>query len=554
MKTTMGLATAAVLAVGSLGVATAATSQAAPTAPTTTTSSSPATSAGLERADDDRVAAAAVEALRAHPRAARAAQGQDVEVTDTVVDPDGSTHVRMQRTFRGLRVLGGDLVVHQGAGSDAWEGVSQTLAAPLDLSTTPALDAGAAGRRALAPTKELREVAQLERSGRPTLVVDAHGAEPTLAWEVVTTGVREDGTPSRLASYVDARTGQVLRREEQIHTADGQGESLYSGTVALQVTQKGSSYELRDATRGGNHTTDMNGATDGFACSAFGWGCKTGTIVTSPSTTFGDGTNADPDTAAVDAQYGTAVTWDYFKGEHGRDGIFGDGSGSYNRVHYGRDYVNAFWDGQKMTYGDGDGVNYGPLVSLDVAGHEMTHGITQNTADLTYSGESGGLNEATSDIFGTTVEFHAANSEDPGDYLVGEEFDLRDGRGFRRMDDPIADGKSPNCWSSNTKNLDVHYSSGVGNHFFYLLAEGSGSKTFGGVAHSSTTCDGSTITGIGREAAADIWFRALNVDMTSGTTYAQARTATIDAAGDLYGAGSTQAAAVAAAWSAVSVS
>ncbi|NYD58413.1 Zn-dependent metalloprotease [Nocardioides marinisabuli] len=562
MKTTMGLATAAVLAVGSLGVATAATSQAAPTAPTTTTGTTTALS-GVHGADEARIAAAAVEALRAHPRAARAGAGQEVEVTDTVVDPDGSTHVRMERTFRGLRVLGGDLVVHRGAGAAqdaegaegaAWEGVSQTLDAPLALGTTPTLGADAAGARALAPAKELREVGRLERSGRPTLVVDAHGTEPVLAWEVVTTGVREDGTPSRLASYVDARTGRVLRREEQVHTADGQGESLYSGTVPLQVTQKGSAYELRDATRGGSHTTDMGGATDGFACSAFGWGCKSGTIVTSPSTTFGDGTNADPDTAAADAQYGTAVTWDYFKGEHGRDGIFGDGSGSYNRVHYGRDYVNAFWDGQKMTYGDGDGVNYGPLVSLDVAGHEMTHGITQNTANLTYSGESGGLNEATSDIFGTMVEFHAANSEDPGDYLVGEEFDLRNGRGFRRMDNPIADGKSPNCWSSNTKNLDVHYSSGVGNHFFYLLAEGSGAKTFGGVAHSSATCDGSTLTGIGREAAADIWFRALNVYMTSGTTYAQARTATIDAATDLYGAGSTQVGAVAAAWSAVSVS
>lgn len=115
MKTTMGLATAAVLAVGSLGVATAtaATSQAAPTAPTTTITGL----SSADRGDDARVAAAAVEALRAHPRAARASTGQSVEVTDTVVDPDGATHVRMERTFRGLRVLGGDLVVHQGPGA-----------------------------------------------------------------------------------------------------------------------------------------------------------------------------------------------------------------------------------------------------------------------------------------------------------------------------------------------------------------------------------------------------------------------------------------------------
>jgi Zn-dependent metalloprotease len=99
----------------------------------------------------------------------------------------------------------------------------------------------------------------------------------------------------------------------------------------------------------------------------------------------------------------------------------------------------------------------------------------------------------------------------------------------------------------------VHYSSGVGNHFFYLLAEGSGAKTFGGVAHNSTTCNGSTLTGIGRAAAQQIWYRALTVYMTSSTNYAGARTATLNAARDLYGAGSTQYASVAAAWSAVSV-
>ena len=255
----------------------------------------------------------------------------------------------------------------------------------------------------------------------------------------------------------------------------------------------------------------------------------------------------------MDAQYGTNVTWDYYKFVHGRNGIFGNGTGSYNRVHYGNGYVNAFWDGTKMTYGDGDGVEFGPLVSLDVAGHEMSHGVTENTAGLTYSGESGGLNEATSDIFGTMVEFYAANTNDPGDYYIGEEFDLASHSGFRRMDNPALDGSSHSCWSTSTKNVDVHYSSGVGNHFFYLLAEGSGQKTIGGKVHNSPTCNGSTITGIGRADAEKIWFRALTVYMTSGTTYAQARTATLSAATDLFGASSNQRAVVAAAWSAVNV-
>ena len=150
------------------------------------------------------------------------------------------------------------------------------------------------------------------------------------------------------------------------------------------------------------------------------------------------------------------------------------------------------------------------------------------------------------------VEFHAANSQDPGDYLIGEEFDSTHA-GLRRMDDPDSDGNSMNCYTAAAGNADVHYSSGIGNHFYYLLAEGSGSKTLGGVQHTSTTCNGSSVTGIGRTDAAAIWYRALTVYMTSGTNYAGARAATMNAAGDLFGAGSVQQSTVAAAWSGVSV-
>lgn len=500
----------------------------------------------------DRVVEQALAGLERHPGAARAADDQGFTATATLVDDDGTTHVRFERTIGGLPVVGGDLVVHQGPDA-GWQGVSQTLSAPLDLSLRPRVGRASAGDAALAPAAENRRVRGLRLEGTPRLVVEALSGAPRLAWAVTTGGRHADGTPSRLVSYVDARTGRVLSREEQIQTVDGDGHSLYSGTVDLELTQSGSTYQLKDPTRGGTYTTDMKNAQDSVLCQLLGIGCSTGTLVTSGDTVLGDGTAGNRESAAVDAQYGTNVTWDYFLGVHGRPGIFGDGSGSYNRVHYGRNYVNAFWDGEKMTYGDGDGVEFGPLVSLDVAGHEMTHGVTENTAGLTYSGEPGGLNEATSDIFGTMVEFHAANPEDPGDYYIGEEFDLASHSGFRRMDDPALDGSSHSCWSSSTKNVDVHYSSGVGNHFFYLLAEGSGARTIGGKPHSSPTCDGSTVTGIGRPAAERIWFRALSVYMTSGTTYAGARTATLDAARDLYGAGSAQHAAVAAAWSAVGV-
>ena len=511
----------------------------------------PAQAGPAANAGQDSRVAAAIAAAKSHPGATRYGPGQAFTGAGTLVDADGTAHVRLHRSYRGLEVVGGDLVVHQSR-SDRWQGASQTLRAEVSLRTTPTVSLDDAEAAAVAPSRVTNRI-HGDRAESATLVVDATGATPRLAWRVLSGGTQSDGTPSRLATYVDARNGRILWTEQQIETVDGSGQSLYGGTVPLQLTLSGSTYQLKDPTRGNTYTTDMGNASDSTLCQLLGWGCKTGTLFTSPDNSFGNGSTSSRESAAVDAQYGTNMTWDFYQSTFGRNGIFGNGTGSYNRVHYGSNYVNAFWDGTRMTYGDGDGTSYGPLTSLDVAGHEMSHGVTENTANLTYSGESGGLNEATSDIFGTMVEFFADNANDPGDYLIGEEFDLKNHLGFRRMDNPASDGSSVNCWSSTTKNLDVHYSSGVGNHFFYLLSEGSGAKTLNGVSYDSPTCNGSTVTGIGRAAAGAIWYRALTVYMTSSTSYSGARTATLDAARDLYGSASSQYNAVAAAWSAVNV-
>ncbi|MGW2715090.1 M4 family metallopeptidase, partial [Streptomyces sp. NPDC001356] len=239
----------------------------------------------------------------------------------------------------------------------------------------------------------------------------------------------------------------------------------------------------------------------------------------------------------------------------GRSGIRNDGVAAYSRVHYSSGYVNAFWDDSCfcMTYGDGSG-NTHALTSLDVAGHEMSHGVTSNTAGLEYSGESGGLNEATSDIFGTGVEFYANNSKDVGDYLIGEKIDINgDGSPLRYMDKPSKDGGSADSWYSGVGNLDVHYSSGPANHMFYLLSEGSGSKVINGVTYNSPTSDGVAVTGIGRDAALKIWYKALTTYMTSSTNYAGARTAALNAAAALYGTNSTQYAGVGNAFAGINV-
>jgi Zn-dependent metalloprotease len=483
---------------------------------------------------------------------------QGTSVRDVVVDADGSQHVRYDRTYRDLPVLGGDFVVHL-APNGSYRGADRATGRAISVpTTTPAVkapkaaDLAAAALRAANAGELLKSV-----TAKPRLVVDAlHGA-PRLAWRTDAAGKDSLGNPVGRTVLTDALTGRQIDAWDDIETAAGDGKSLYSGTVPLQTTLSGSTYQLVDPTRGGTYTGDAANKTDLCFLTSVCVSRAPATVFTDSDNHWGSGTTSDRSSAAVDAQYGTDVTWDYYKNVHGRNGIAGDGKGSYNRVHYGTNYNNAFWDDNCfcMTYGDGDGTTLGPLVALDVAGHEMTHGVTSKTAALTYSGESGGLNEATSDVFGTLVEWYANNASDPGDYLIGEKT-VRSGFGrtaLRYMDKPSKDGKSADCWSASVGNLDVHYSSGVANHFAYLLAEGSGAKTLNGVSYDSPTCDGATVTGIGRDKLGKIWYRALTVYMTSSTNYAGARTATLNAAKDLYGAGSTEYDAVAAAWSAVNV-
>ncbi|GHE76954.1 peptidase [Streptomyces spiralis] len=499
----------------------------------------------------------AASALLEHATALGLTSAESATVRDVIVDKDGTQHVRYDRTYDRLPVLGGDFVVHlrpDGTYRGANRATRGTVALP---TTTPKLSAPRAADLAVNALRAANLGETLKSvKARPELVVDAlHGA-PRLAWRTNAAGLDSLGNPVARTVLTDALTGAQIDAWDSIETATGDGKSLYSGTVGLETTLSGSTYQLKDPTRGNTYTGDAANKTDLCFLSVC-FQRAPATLFTDADNHWGTGTTADRASAAVDAQYGTNETWDYYKNVHGRNGIAGDGKGSYNRVHYGSNYNNAFWDDSCfcMTYGDGDGTTFGPLVALDVAGHEMTHGVTSKTAALTYSGESGGLNEATSDILGTMVEWYANNASDPGDYLIGEKI-VRSGFGgtaLRYMDKPSKDGSSADYWSSSVGNLDVHYSSGVANHFAYLLAEGSGAKTINGVAYDSPTYNGKTVTGIGRDKVGKIWYRALTVYMTSSTNYAGARTATLNAAKDLYGSGSTEYDAVAAAWSAVNV-
>ena len=510
----------------------------------------PAQAATAARAD---VVARGNALLTAHGSTFHRASADAFSVRDVIVDRDGTEHVRYDRTFRGMPVIGGDFVVHSRNGRLA--GVSQTLLS----SERP----NARGR--ISADQAIVEAGAhfgIRFDGVPTArpVIYALDTRPVLAYEVLFNGIKADQTPTEMHYFVDARTGRILNQWDTVQTAActataavGTGRTLMVGNVTLNTVKCGNVYQMRDMTRG-------NGATHNMAFKTVGMG----TLISAPTNVFGNNAMTNMNTVAADAHYGISMTWDYYKNIHGRNGIANNGSGAVSRVHYGRTYANAFWsDGCFcMTFGDGDnGATRNPLVALDVAGHEMSHGVTSRTAALVYSGQSGGLNEATSDIFGTMVEYYANNPSNPPNYVMGEKLYPNNAdmsQAIRWMFKPHLDGASPDCYISTIGNLDVHYSSGVANHFFYLLAEGAvvpagfGAGTWANLTPSSLVCNGNTsLAGIGRTKAQAIWYKALTTYMTSGTNYAGAKTATLNAANALYGSGSPESNAVTAAWAAV---
>jgi Zn-dependent metalloprotease len=484
-----------------------------------------------------------------------------------VEDGVSESHVRMNQTYKGVRVFEGEVIVH--ARNGEVEGLTDALARGLRLNVAPSIDSSealAAAHRALAPkgpyasepTAEL-VVARVDvplRIGRP----GADQEEITVQRAVLAYHVHaelENGADetSHMDYLVNAHTGEILESWSTLHTsaASGSGRSQYSGNVSLNTNSTASGYEMNDVVRSaGNKTYNLNHATSG-----------TGSIYTDADNTWGDGANyvegssttADNgQTAAVDAHYGLGVTWDMYKNVMGRNGIDGAGTATYSRVHYSNSYDNAFWSDSCfcMTYGDGS--SFLTLTCLDVAGHEMTHGVTSRTAGLTYRGESGGLNESMSDIFGTMAEFYRGSTGNTipatgGNWTIGEQLATPSfPTPLRYMYKPSLDGHSPDAWSSTLKRLDVHYSSGPMNRCFYFLSQGTGSGDY-----SSSYLPGG-MTGIGNDKAAKIVFKALSSYMTSSTNYAGAKTACLNAAVALgYGTTSAEYQAVVNAFKAINV-
>ncbi|MET9146967.1 M4 family metallopeptidase [Streptomyces sp. NPDC057197] len=578
-RTALALVAATALA------ATAGTAVAAPAGHTPATAAPAAgrTSATVEAAQAAAFAHAAATGVGAQTR---------LRAVEVMADQDGKRHVRFAQLYRGVPVVGGDLVVHLGADS-SYLGVTRAAGRAVSLPSTTA---------DLTPREAEKHAAAQVRGGQaaaPRLVVDHTAGTSTLAYEVDVTAA--DGSPDAARTVlVDAATGAVLRSTPTVDgflsprvvtrlhqrgetprprstagsalvrpsgkssgypaPAVGKGLSLFSGTVTLDTTQTAArTYLLKDTTRGDAEIRDARHATreDAKIFTA-------ASPLTDSDDTWGDGTTKDNATAAVDASHGLTATFDFYKKTFSRNGIQNDGVGPKGVVHWGTAYGNAAWYDtcHCMIYGDGDGQTFTkPLVQLDVTGHELTHGVVAATAGLEPTrvdsqgnqyGEPGALNESLADIFGSATEF--STNPKTGNYLMGEQLGLDQGF-LRRLDKPSLDRLegTVDYWGTSTVNAEVHAGSGVSSHAFYLLAEGSGRKTVNGVTYDSATYDGSTVQGIGRDKALRVFYQALTRYMVSTTDFHDARTATLKAAGDLYGTTSTEYAAVDKAWAAVNV-
>ncbi|MGE5830590.1 MAG: M4 family metallopeptidase [Micromonosporaceae bacterium] len=433
--------------------------------------------------------------------------------TGSQLGGQGLQYVSYERTFKGLRVVGGDAVVVTRGGT-----VLNTAAAQdrvISVGTAPAISAAAAAGTSAGQLKVV------EAASTPELVVLAWGT-PRLAWETVVTGASAAG-PSKLHVFVDALTGAVTDSWDEVRL--GTGNSFYNGNpVTIQTSGSGTSWSMQDSTRPGIRCGGQNGAT--FTGTDDNWG-------------NGSGTNLE--TACVDALYAVQHEWTMLGSWLGRNGINGSGSGFPARV--GLNDANAFWNGSYTNFGH-NSANTQQATSMDVVAHEFGHAIFQTTPGGAGSGnENGGINEGTGDIFGALTEFFTNNPNDPPDWLVGEEVNLVGTGEIRNMANPSAEG-DPNCWSTAIPNTEVHAAAGPLNHWFVLLAAGTSAP--------SPTCNGTTVTGVGVQAAGQIYYNAM-LAKTSTWRYANVRLASLNAAVNLFGASSTQCAATKAAWNAVSV-
>ncbi|QRO00794.1 M4 family metallopeptidase [Archangium violaceum] len=417
-------------------------------------------------------------------------------------DQRGQSHERVTQTFKGVPVFGAQAILHLGSDGSV-ESITDRLARNLRVSTTPKLRAEEATRIALGRASG---AVGLVGTPKSDLVILPEDGSARLTYHVQLETLTADGQPSRPNLFIDAETGEVVREFDNLQT--GRNRKTY--TAATRTTLPG-------------------------------------TLLRS------EGQAPVSDAVANAAHDNAGFTYDFYFSNFGRDSYDGAGGTLSSSVHYSRNYVNAYWDGTQMVYGDGDGVQSSPLTVLDVVAHELTHAVTDTSSELIYANESGALNEAMSDIFGASIEAYRDGAVSGNTWKVGEECwtPATAGDALRYMNDPALAGDYdyyPTRYTGTSDNGGVHWNSGIANLAFKLMVTG-GTHPRGKTTNVVPALDANPYTSIQKGAA--IFYRANTVYLTPGSTFSEARGATAQAATDLYG--SAAAAAVNEAWTAVGV-
>ena len=536
-------------------------------------------------------------ALLAQLDARRAARGQDARLGYAIVarhpGTQGTQIARVAHTYKNVRIFGFESVLVLDANgkilseSDSEQRtnfVKADAAGPgSDFSVVPAISSkaaidaalaslGASARHETPPSAELiiwpamrtervpdaRDKQEQELNALDVQEVVDHYE---LAYLVHTRMVVGD-KPVYHDTIVSARDGAILAQWNMLQTVTGVGHSQYNGDVPINTTLAEGKYRMIDDTRG------TGGTFGAMAITNANHGTSAGSVYVNDTNTWGDGkqyvnggstTNANGQTAAVNAMWGLMNTYDTMKNVFNWLSLDGHNTATYIAAHVNTAYDNAYYSDTCRCMFIGDGSSFNSLGSIDVIGHEMGHGVTAATSNLTYSGESGGLNESSSDINGEAVEAYARGGAKGdsipltgNDWVLGKEIS-KSGTPLRWMYRPSKDGSSPDAWSSSLKRLDVHYSSGPNNRMFYFLAQGSSADQAGDYYSKYLVKTPAAMTGIGIDKAYRIWFRANTTKFTSSTNYADARAKMIEAAGELYGKSSGEVIAVQRAYAAINV-
>ena len=476
------------------------------------------------------------------------------------VDADllGYHHVRRPQMHQGRRVVGGQLIVHFDGADRPYE-VSGRYSPDLAVRDVPVLSEAEAGRIAAQDLAGMGRPAA-KSAGKPELVVYALSGPPSLAYEITLACRDPKRLDERWKYYVDAAGGGILLRYDEIPrigapTGNGSDTALSGALLGGEGGQTVSVTGWRDNTTVADYLYNRNATWYVYNVAASGYS-DYNTFAWRPTANWGSS-----DRAEVSAGNNIDIVQDYFRTVHGRNSFDNNAEFARINVHEGQNLVNAYWDGVDFHIGDGDGMDANPLAVLDVVGHEFTHAVTESTAGLIYSGESGALDESFSDIFGACVEFYGqpdGHTLYPGtapgqaDWLVGEDCwisakALRDIRNPGNVTTVGAGNELPSRykgthWYYGTgDNGGVHVNLSVQSFFFYLLCEG-GSGTNDGIAYS--------VSGIGRTNAEKVAFRALTIYVGPYADYSAGRGAWVSAATDLNAAWVPS---VEAAWDAVGV-